>query len=193
MDAFAYGVRFLQGGVTGYLTHVGDTAGKDVPCQTGVLEASYPAVQAVLRAFGCNLLVFGCRGEQVDVAEVVVRREERIGTVEERLHLPAHLVVVDGGGEDDCIGIVHLIHHGGRIVADNAAQGLGAGEAALAETQIFAAEGDGFHLVANLLCAARKLFCQFVRIALGTQAGSDNQYFHICFVGFTLLFCQYIL
>lgn len=179
MDTLAHSVGLLQGGVSLYLAHVGDTAGEDLSRQAGMLEAGYPTVEAVLCAFGRHLLVFGCRGEQVDVAEVVVRRVERVGTVKERLHLPAHLVIVDGRCEDDCVGVVHLVHHGGRIVTNDATQGLGAGKAASAEPQVFAAEGDGLHLVARLLCAARKLLSQRVRVALRSQTGSDNQYFHI--------------
>lgn len=94
--------------------------GKHRTRQARPLKAGDSTVQAVLRPLGGLGVILGGGGEQVDVAEAVVTAVQPVGPVQQGLHLAGHLVVVDGGGKDDHVGIVHLLHDVVAVILDDA-------------------------------------------------------------------------
>ncbi len=91
--------------------------------------------------------VFGGAGKNINVAKTVVGGVKRIGTVEQRLELAAHLIVINRRSEGDDIGIVHLGHDGRSIVGNDATTGLLTGKTSLAKPDFLVSEREFFHVV----------------------------------------------
>ena len=109
-------------------------------------------------------------GKHINVTELVVGLVQRIQTVKQRLHLAAHLVIIDRRGEDDDLGFLDLCHDFGYIILQNAVTGSLARHAADAEPDIFAVQGHEFNLMTRILRAALAFLCQNLRIAISAQA-----------------------
>ena len=117
---FAEVVGFGQCLVPADVAALGYSAGKHGACQTAVFVAVNPASKRCDATLGCLRSVFGGSGEQIDVAEVIVFVVEWVATVEQSLHLSAHVVVVDWCGKTNGIGIVHFLCNVDGVVVDGA-------------------------------------------------------------------------
>lgn len=132
-----------------------------------------------MRPFQRFRRIVGGGGEEIDVAEVVFRGEEGIHPVEEGLQLAGDAVVVNGGGEYDDVGGLHFFGDGPGVVGDDAAARFLAGEAARAEGDALAFQGDLLHGVARFTRPGRKGSGEAFGIAALTEAGRENEYvFH---------------
>ena len=171
LNVFTHCVGFLEFGVAGNLVGSAYAAAEQVSLEAAFAVAVNPALQAALGALGDEGLVLGGGGEEVDVAEAVVLGVHGVHAVDEGLHLAAHLVVVDGRGPADHVGIEDALHDGGHIVLEDAGTRLLAREAAHAEADFLAAQRDEFHLVPRGFRTAGKLLRQSVAVRAGTETG----------------------
>ena len=116
-----------------------------------------PALQTALGALRHELLVLGSRGQQIDVAELVILGVHRVHAVDEGLHLATHLVVIDRRGPADHIGVQNAVHDGGHIILDDTGSRLLARQTADAKLDFLASQRDEFHLMPGGFRALGKL------------------------------------
>ena len=76
-----------------------------------LLKTIYPALHASLGTLGRVIFVLGSRGQQIDVPETVIFGVHGIHSVDERLHLAGHLIVIYGRRPADDIGIHDDVHY----------------------------------------------------------------------------------
>ena len=150
-------------------------SGKDCPCQSGLFKTVDPPGQAALRPRRDLVILLRRRGEQIDVPEGVVRRKQGIGSVQQGLHLPAHLVVINGGGKGDDLCPAHFLRDLHCVVLDHTLAGALTGQTARAEGDGSSPQGDLLHLVTRLPRASGKGVPQGLGVALLPQAGADDQ------------------
>ena len=134
-------------------------------------EAVNPSLQTALGTLGDVRLILEGGGQKVDVAEAIVLRVHGVHAVDESLHLTTHLVVVDGGGPADNVGVQDALHDGRHIVLEDAGTRLLAREAADAELDILATQRDELHLMAGGFSAASKLLRQSMAVRARTETG----------------------
>lgn len=82
-----HGAGGLKCGVAGDRARLGHAAGEHRPGEAALFVARDPALEPVDGALVRVRLVLGRRGEQVNVAECVVRWEKGVDTVEQGLEL----------------------------------------------------------------------------------------------------------
>ena len=159
----------------GYNRLPGDkqTFAKHIAFELGLLKAIDPTLQPIVSFVDGVRIVVSGGGKHIDVAELIVGLVQRIQTVEQRLHLPAHLIIVDRCSEDNNLGFLDLCHDFGYIILQYTTAGFLAGHASDAEPDIFAAQGHEFNLMPRILRAALAFLCQNLRIAVSAQAGGN--------------------
>ena len=97
------------------VAHGGDTAGKDSACQTCLFKADHPALEAGDRAI-YRVRVLLCRSrQQIDIPEAVIGGIEGVGAIQQRLHLSAQPVIVDGRGKHQHIRFFHFLNKTGNM------------------------------------------------------------------------------
>lgn len=102
-----------------------------------------------------------------------------VHAVYQSLHLAAHLIIVDGGGPADDIGLEYLGHNVVHIVLDHASAQLLAAETTFAELDVLAYQRDLLYIVSGGLGAFCKPVGQHVAVGAGAQACGDYYYlFH---------------
>ena len=169
-NAFSHIKRLLQLGVAFNLFRAAHAATENMAFERGLAVAVDPACQAAFGASVNKLAVFGSCGQQIDLAETVVLGIHRVHSVDEGLHLAAHLVVVDGRGPADHIGVQDALHNGRHIVLDDAGTRLLARQAADAKLDFLASQRDEFHLMPGGFCALGKLLRQSLAVRAGAEA-----------------------
>ena len=97
----AHGARFFGGLRPRRFARRGYAAAEDASREAGLFKAVHPALHGGLRIFRRFFRIFHRGGEEIDFAEGIVRREERVQPVEEGLQLAGNAVVIDRRGEDD--------------------------------------------------------------------------------------------
>ena len=150
-------------------------AGEHRSGEAALFIARDPALKPVDGALVRVRLVLGRRGEQVNVAKRVVRREEGVRAVEQGLELAAHFVVVNGRGEGDHVRVLHFFRDGDGVVVDHAPAQRLAGEAAAAERDVFAAQRDDLHRVPGGARPVGKGVCQRLGVAARAQARAEDE------------------
>ena len=115
--------------------------------ECGFAKAGYPALQSAFGTFRHEVFILEGGGEQIDFAEAVVFGEHGVHTVDEGLHLTAHLIVVDGRCPADHIGVEDALHDGRHIVLKDTGTRLLTREAADAEFYLLAAQRDELYLM----------------------------------------------
>ena len=133
--------------VAGNIVGCPHAAAEKVAFESGFAEAGYSALQAAFGTFRHEVFILEGGGEQIDFAETVVLWEHGVHTVDEGLHLAAHLVVVDRRCPADHIGVEDTLHNGGYIVLEDAGSRLLTREAADAEFYLLAAQRDELYLM----------------------------------------------
>ena len=92
-----------------YRADVAGSTGKDGAFQLRLLEHLQQTFQFAYGMFGRMGVGRLGGGQQVDVAEAVIGCVQAIRAVKQRLHLSAHLVVIDGRGEYHHVDILDLL------------------------------------------------------------------------------------
>lgn len=136
------------------ISWLGNAFAKHIAFELGLLKAIDPTLQTVVGFVDGVCIVICGSGKHVDVTELIVGLVQRIQTVEQRLHLPAHLIIVDRCSEDNNLGFLDLCHDFGYIILQYTTAGFLAGHASDAEPDIFAAQGHEFNLMPCVLRAA---------------------------------------
>ena len=149
------------------------TVAKHIAFELGLLEAIDPTLQTVIGFVDGVCIVICGGGKHINVAELIVGLVQRIQAVEQRLHLAAHLVIIDRRGEDDDLGFLDLCHDFGCVILQYTTAAFLAGHASDAEPDIFAAQGHELNLMPRILRAALAFLCQNLRIAVSAQAGGN--------------------
>ena len=170
-DVLSHLKRLLQLGVAGNLVGSPHAAAEDVTLQCGLAVAVDPAGEAALGTPVNKITVFGRGGQQIDVAELVILGVHRIHTVDEGLHLAAHLVVVNRRGPADHIGVEDALHDGRHVVLDDAGARLLARQAADAKLDFLASERDKLHLMPGGFRAPDKLLRHCVAVRARAETG----------------------
>ena len=176
---------FLQLVVALYIARVVNAAAEERACQTALREAVYPSREAGNGTFGRLFIVLGSSSKQIYVAEPVVQRIQGVQAVDERLHLSAHFIVIDGRCPANDIGLQDLGHDVVHIVLDDAAAQLLAGEAAPAELDFFARKGNLFNIISCTQGPFNELISENIAVRAMTKARRNNYYsFHsiYCFI-----------
>ena len=110
---------------------------------------------------------------------MIVTGVQPVGPIQQRFHLAAHFIIVNGRGESDDVGVVHFLRDFRRVVGNDAAPQLLAGHAPPAELNVPAPERDFFRVVPGIGRAPEKSVRQCVGIAVGPETGGNHQYvFH---------------
>ena len=170
-DVLSHLIRFLQLGVSGNLVRTAHAAAEDVALERGLAVAVDPAGEAALGTLRHELFVLSRRGQQIDLAELVIFGVHGVHTVDEGLHLAAHLVVVDGRGPTDHISVQHALHDGRHVVLDDARARLLARQTAEAELDFLASQRDKLHLMSGGFRALGKLLRHRVAVRARTETG----------------------
>lgn len=170
------------------VTRLGNAFAKHIAFELGLLKAIDPTLQPVVSLVDGVCIVICGGGKHVNVTELVVGLVQRIQAVEQRLHLAAHLVIIDRRGEDDDLGFLDLCHDFGYIILQYTTASFLAGHASDAEPDIFAAQGHELNPVTRILRAAFAFLCQNLRIAVSAQAGGN--YKNLLCHSFNAPFCS---
>ena len=173
--AAPHGAGGLECGVAGDGARLRHAAGEHCPGEAALFVACDPALEPVDGTLVRVRLVLGRRGEQVNVPERVVRREEGVGAVEQGLELAAHFIIVNGCGEHDHVRVLHLFRDGDGVVVDHAPAQRLAGEAAAAERDAFAAQGNDLHRVPGGARPVGEGVCQRLGVAACAQARAEDK------------------
>ena len=136
-----------------------------------LLKTIYPALHAALGTLGRVIFVLGSRGQQIDVPETVIFGVHGIHSVDERLHLAGHLIVIYGRRPADDIGIHNDVHYGGDIVLEHTGTGFLTRQAADTELYFFASKGDKLNFVSGRLGAFGEPLRQRIAVGTWTEAG----------------------
>ena len=174
-DGRAHGAGGLECGGAGDGARLRHAAGEHRSCKAALFVARDPALKPVDGALVRVRLVLGRRGEQVNVAKRIVRREERVCAVEQSLELTAHFVVVNGRCEGNHVRVLHFFRDGDGVVVDHAPAQRLAGEAAAAERDVLAAQRDDLHRVPGGARPVGKGVCQRLGVAARAQARAENE------------------
>ena len=86
-------------------------------------------------------------GQQVDVPKSIVAGKQGVKAIQQGLELAGHLVVVDGRGKNQHVGLQRLPAELIRVVMDHTALLFLTHKAAAAEIDGFSAQGDKVHLM----------------------------------------------
>lgn len=179
-------VGFGQSWVSRYLSYMPNTCGKDFSFQDRILQAVQKAHQVVerVRQFLDSFLALGSGSDEVEffVIHLCVKSATAI---DERFHLCAHGVEIDGCGEDNHVGYYHFLNHFGGIVFLGAGFTVDAARAASGtKVNRLVAQEYFFYFTPRLGSTMHKLVAQGVSVSSTSWAGGDNQYFlcHNCFV-----------
>ena len=151
-------------------------ASRPAVCLTGAGKAVDPACKAAFCPVRHKVVVLGGSGHEIDVGEAIIAGIEPVGAIQQGFHLAAHLVVINRRGEGDDVGIVHFPGDLRRIVLNDAASQLLAGQTPPAELDLLTPERHFFRMMPGIRRAPEICVRQRFGIAVGSQTGGNNQY-----------------
>ena len=176
-DSFPGFVGFAHGRFAGYLSRVPDACAVDDASDGRAVQTVEKALKRVDRAQHLPAVVFGSRYDEPELF-VFQFGVTSATAVDERLHLGAHRVEVDGRGHDDNICRDHLFDDfGGIVLLRTGFSVQTACPASGAVADVLVAQEDLFGVVSRIGGSAQKFVAQSVRVAAPAGARREYQYF----------------
>ena len=162
------------------LTALGHPVSQYHASQPGLFKTGHPAAYSRFGPFYYGMSGFGCRSQQIHIAETVVGSKERIGPVDHGLHLSADTVIIHRRSPHNDIGLPHQASNLHRIVVYDTLSRLLTGQTPPAKGNPAVGQIDFFHPVAGLTGSPGKLVGQAVGIAAPARTGRNNEnlFFH---------------